>query len=154
VAREAGVATAESAHCSFTDSILDELRRRVVADGADVENPSKALADAIQLAVDTFDSRNFSLGDAVSRMVTLAQIWNLPSGLVVVRSVRDTLHVIATRIDGGPSDWHGFTNWTVRLPAGTYKVESMKAGIRLSAPQTITVTNGGRVDIVFPETRP
>jgi hypothetical protein len=164
VAGEAKVALDASSRCPFTESLLDELRRRVVANGADVENPSQELVKAIDEAVatiyqkpDTYlpgppppKSGNFSFGDAVSRLLTMAEVWNEPSGLLVVRSSEGALQVIATTVKGTPGDWKGLTNWTVRVPAGVYRIEVTKDGVRMNGPGRIEVSSGQRLEIDFP----
>jgi hypothetical protein len=151
VAGEAKLTLDGSTRCPFVESLLDELRRRVVADaGASVEKPGTALDEAIRLSADTLDSHTFSAGDVITRLVAIAQVWRQPSGLLVVRSAADVLYVIATRVDGAPADWKGITNWTVRVPAGVYRVEVTKDGLRVENPQRIEVKDGDRLELVYP----
>jgi hypothetical protein len=163
VAGEAKVALDGSSRCPFTESILDELRRRVVSNGANIENPSQELAKAVDTALETLyqapdqylpgtpSKGNFSFGDAVSRLLTMAEVWNEPSGLLVIRSKEGGLQVIATTVKGAPGDWRGFTNWTVRVPAGVYRLEVTKDGVRLNGPGRIEVASGQRLELDFPE---
>ena len=151
VASEAKLTLDTSSRCPFVDSMLDELRRRVVADaGASVDDPGLPMAEAIRLTAETIDSHNFSAGDVVSRLLAMAQVWRQPSGLLVVHSTAGSLYVIATRLGGAAADWKGITNWTVRVPVGVYRVEVMKDGVRVENPQRIEVKDGQRVQLSYP----
>jgi len=151
VASEAKLTLDASSRCPFVESVLDELRRRVVASGgASVENPAAALDEALRLGAETLDSHNFSAGDAISRLLAMAQVWKEPSGLLVVRSTSGTFYVIATRLGGAAVDWNGITNWTVRVPVGVYRVEVMKDGVRVENPQRIEVKGDQKLELVYP----
>jgi hypothetical protein len=58
--------------------------------------------------------------------------------------------VIATTVKGTPGDWKGLTNWTVRVPAGVYRIEVTKDGVRMNGPGRIEVSSGQRLEIDFP----
>jgi hypothetical protein len=81
----------------------------------------------------------------------MAEVWNEPSGLLVIRSKEGSLQVIATTVKGAPGDWRGLTNWTVRVPAGVYRLEVTKDGVRLNGPGRIEVASGQRLELDFPE---
>lgn len=127
--------------CSFSDSVLDELRFSVLQGGDEEKVPAR-MADFVATAREDLASPAYAAGDLVKKLVRLSQVWRSPSGLLQVLALDSRLEIFLS------GQLVGVTNWTRRLKPGTYTLGFTEGGIRRREhDRQVTITDGGLVRV-------
>lgn len=137
--------------CELSDTVFDAVRFSAITDSGG-NTPAETNAALTQLFRDTVkaaENPTFSPGQLLEDLLSVAQIWKEPSGIVDVDGRGKTLFI--SIIDPKrPTErtWKGYTRWLIRLPPGSYELTASEGGRRVDR-RRVEVKDGDRVALTL-----
>jgi len=134
--------------CAVVTTMLDAVRYTALRDGKPETGTAAgdALAKMLRDARKTAEAPNFSPGELLRQLLSIAQIWTVDSGVFDI-DAKETLFVtVISRSDPKRPQWLGYTRWLLRLPPGSYNIR-LADGTRIVFDRTIDLAADARVPI-------
>jgi hypothetical protein len=129
------------APCDYTMSLLDELRWDAYVVKQD--DSTKAMESYLKTIDQELRKPGLSMGEVVTKLVTISQVWRGASGLLIVESQTKGTPIL---LDGTEA---GMTTGERRLAPGTYSVDVVRGGRTVYSNRKVRIEDGKecRIDI-------
>jgi hypothetical protein len=148
LAAKRGLKVTTGNRCAVVTTMLDTVRYTALRDGKPETGAEAgaALAKMLRDARKTAEAPNFSPGELLRQLLSIAEIWTVDSGIFDI-DAKDTLFVtVISRSNPKRPQWLGYTRWLLRLPPGSYNVR-IADGTRIVFDRTIDLAADARVPI-------
>jgi len=138
---------AKSDRCAVAATMLDAVRYTALRDGSPETGVAagKALAAILRAAREAAEAPNLSPGELVDRLMSIAEIWSVASGIFDIVSPK-TLFVTVTDLAGSGEQWLGYTRLLLRLPPGRYRIRAAD-GTKVVYEADVALARNARVPV-------
>ncbi|MBV8516076.1 MAG: hypothetical protein JO197_01620 [Acidobacteria bacterium] len=139
--------------CELAETLLDTVRYSTIHDGQPASGAAggAALAAVLHTARVSAESPNLSPGALMTDLVSVAEFWKTPSGIIDI-DARKPLFITIT--DRGPrsrgTQWLRYTRCVLRLPPGHYGIRAAD-GTRIVYSAEIDLARDARIPIDVPK---
>lgn len=120
--------------CDYIRSLLDELRWDAYVVKQD--DSSEAMEAYLGTIEQELKKPGLSMGEVVTKLVSISQVWRGASGLLIVESQTKGIPVL---LDGAEA---GMTTWERRLAPGTHSVEVIRGGKTVYSNRNVRIEDG------------
>lgn len=148
LAAKRGLKVTGDNRCAVVTTMLDTVRYTALRDGKPETGAEAgaALAKILRDARKTAEAPNFSPGELLRQLLSIAEVWTVDSGIFDI-DAKETLFVtVISRSDPKRPQWLGYTRWLLRLPAGSYNIR-IADGTRIVFDRTIDLVTDARVPV-------
>jgi hypothetical protein len=120
--------------CEYAMSLLDELHWDAYVVKED--DSGEAMGSYLKMIDEELTKPGLSMGEVVSKLVAISQVWRGASGLLIVESQTKGIPIL---LNGSET---GMTTWERRLAPGAYSIDVVRGGRTVYSNRNVKIEDG------------